>query len=124
MSFALTRSYSESVQSGLLDFLNDLNLTCFASEAAHEMEFESMEEFHYAIKRAIEICVYSGISVEANFRQVYICTDTGISYDWKLSLLGYRLVCLNGYCYNKNVAKLQMELINSNLNSDSFCIFK
>lgn len=88
-----------------------LNLLHYASEAAAEMEFDSMEELHESVKRAMELCLSSGISIKGNFQHVYKCFDNGLTYDWKLSQVAYKLVCLNGKTSNTNVARLTIQLI-------------
>lgn len=93
------------------DYLRELNLNRFASDAAMEMEFSSGKELDEALQRSIEICRNSGLDVDANFKRIYVCTGDGIIYDWKLSALGYELVCLNGSPSNKNVAQKQTNLL-------------
>lgn len=88
-----------------------LNLLYYASEAATEMEFDSMEELQNSVKRAMEFCLSAGISIKGNFQRVYKCFDDGILYDWKLSQLGYRLVCLSGKSSNPTVARSFIQLI-------------
>lgn len=94
-----------------LDQLRELNLVKYATEAAREMDFSSAEELESAIKRAMEICIQTGSKVEGNFKRIYLCSDGGITYDWKLSLLAYRLVCLNGFPTNDNVARMHVGLV-------------
>ena len=75
------------------------------------MEFENISEFHQAVKRSMELCLQAGISLDGNFRQIYKCSYEGIEYDWKLSILAYKLVCLNGASSNAKVARMQIELL-------------
>ncbi|MEW6468777.1 MAG: damage-inducible protein D [Bacteroidota bacterium] len=91
--------------------LAHLSLVRYASEAAGEMGFGSVEELHHSVKRAMEICLSAGILLKGNFQRVYSCSDQGIVYDWKLSLLAYKLVCLCGYSCNPQVAALTIELV-------------
>ena len=94
-----------------------LNLLHYASEAAMEMEFDSLEELHESVKHAMELCMSAGIPIKGNFQRVYKCFEDGLTYDWKLSLLAYRLVCLNGKSSNPMVARLMIQLIkNEHLN--------
>lgn len=95
----------------------ELNLVYYASEAADSMKFEDITEFHEAVKRAMELCLHASIPLEGNFRRIYKCSYDGIVYDWKLSVLAYHLVCLNGGSSNPNVARMQIELLkNQSLN--------
>lgn len=91
--------------------LRELELIYYASEAADEMNFKDVVEFHEAVKRAMKLCVNVGLPLEGNFMQIYKSSTDGIIYDWKISPLAYHLVCLNGECYNPKVAKLQVDLI-------------
>jgi len=87
------------------------NLVRYASEAAEEMEFESFEELEEAVKRAMELFLVSGLPVKNNFRRIFKGTVAGLMFDWKLSLLAYQLVRLNGAPSNKQVARLQIEVV-------------
>jgi hypothetical protein len=66
---------------------------------------------HNSVKYAMEICLSAGIPIKGNFQRVYKSFDDGLTYDWKLSLLAYKLVCLNGKSSNSNVARLTIKLI-------------
>lgn len=113
----LVRTYTdldpEATQ--LLEQLTDFNLVAYASDAALEMGFRDKEELKTAIRRAMEACTHAGISVVGNFRRVYMCSAAGVVYDWKLSALAYRLVCLNGSPANPRVARLQVALLKNQL---------
>ena len=87
------------------------NLVYYASEAADEMGFESYDELQEAIKRAIKICETAGLPLQNNFRRVFKSSLAGVAFDWKLSVLAYRLVQLNGDTANNRVAKLQIDLL-------------
>ena len=94
-----------------------LNLIAYASDAATQMEFDSLEELHESVKRAMELCMSAEIPIKGNFHRVYKSSADGIVYDWKLSLLAYRLVCLSGKPSNPSVARLIIQLIkNEHLN--------
>jgi len=111
MQLTLVQTQTSPIVEEFAEKMATLNLLYYASEAATEMEFESMEELHDSVKRAMEFCVSAGIPLKGNFQRVYKCFDDGISYDWKLSQLGYRLVCLNGKPSNSNVARSLIKLI-------------
>ena len=102
------------------DLLKELNLVYYGSEAAIEMGFEDVCEFHDSVKRAMELCFQAEIPLEGNFKRIYKCSIEGIEYDWKLSVLAYKLVCLNGSIYNPKVARLQIELLkNQSVNKNN-----
>jgi hypothetical protein len=95
----------------LRDQIREHNLIYFASEAAAKMEFADIEEFQEAVKRAMELCLHAGIPLDMHFKRIYKCSFAGIIYDWKLSVLAFELVCLNGSAANPNVARMQIELV-------------
>lgn len=91
--------------------VNELNLVYYASEAARYMQFVDNAEYTQAVKRAMELCNQVNISIDGNFKKIYKCSYEGIENDWKLSVLAYRLVCLNGGSTNPNVATMQIQLL-------------
>jgi hypothetical protein len=105
--------YLDPNEEHFLEYVRELNLVYYASEAAAKMEFSDLEEFHEAVKRAMELCIHAGISLDKHFKRVYKCSFNGILYDWKLSVLGFKLVCLNGSSANPKVAQMQIELLKS-----------
>ncbi len=112
-----TSTYVTSIIEEFEKQLKELNIIYYASEAAKKMEFDDVIEFHEAVRRAMELCLHAGIPLEGNFRRIYKCSCDGIEYDWKLSVLAYQLVCLNGGSSNPNVARMQVELLkNQSLN--------
>lgn len=111
MELTTTHTYISPGAQEFLDKLKELNLVRYASEAAAEMGFTSDEELNDSIKRTIELCINAGIPVDGNFQRIYMCSDQGIAYDWKLSLLAYGLVCINGWPSNPRVAQMQIGLL-------------
>ncbi len=103
--------YQEQSEDLLSEMTRELNLVYYASDAANKMQFENAEELHEAVKRAMEICLHAGLSVRKNFKQIYKCSYEGVTYDWKLSVLGFYLVCLNGSTANPNTAHMQIDLL-------------
>jgi len=89
------------------------NLVYYASEAAGEMRFESVDELQEAVKRAMELCRASGLPLSMNFRRIFKSSPLGIVFDWRLSALAYRLVQLNGNPSNPFIARLQIDLLKS-----------
>lgn len=117
MQLTIIQTHASPVVDEFAEKMAMLNLINYASEAAMEMEFESLEEMHESVKRAMELCMSAGISIKGNFQRIYKCSDGGIVYDWKLSMLAYRLVCLSGNSSNPNVARLTIQLLkNEHLN--------
>lgn len=111
MQLALIQTQTSPVVDEFIEKMASLNLLYYASEAATEMEFDSTEELQDSVKRSMEFCLSAGIPIKGNFQRIYKCYDDGILYDWKLSDLGYRLVCLNGKPSNPNVSHLLIKLI-------------
>lgn len=117
MELATNKIHIGSVIETFMKQAQEHNLTHNASEAAEEMEFEDVSEFHNAVERTMKLCLQAGIPLEGNFKRIYKCSCDGITYDFKLSVLAYRMVCLNGGSSNSNVARLQIELLkNQHLN--------
>lgn len=100
-----------------MEQLKEINLMYYASSAAEEMQFEDIAELHEAVKRAMELCLHSRIPIDGNFKRVYKSSYNGIVYDWKLSLLAYKLICINGGSANPNVARMQVDMIKKQLNN-------
>lgn len=112
MELITIKKYEPEVFKRFEKHINEGDFVCFASEAAEKMEFKNSNEYHKAIKSAMELCLHAGLSIENNFRQVYSCSIEGrILFDWKLSSLAYYLVCMNGETTNPKVAKMQIELL-------------
>ena len=111
MEITVNKTYVTPGMETFAKQIQEFNLICYASEAAKEMEFEDVSEFHNAVKRSMELCLQAGIPLNGNFKQIYKCAFDGIEADWKLSVLAYRMVCLNGGSTNGNVARLQIELL-------------
>lgn len=117
MKLAINKSKVEPVIEAFMKEVRELNLIYYASEAAEKMGFEGNSEFLDAVERSMKLCLQIGIPLEGNFKRIYKCSSEGIVYDFKLSVLAYRMVCLNGGSSNSNVARMQIELLKSqNLN--------
>ena len=93
------------------ELLVEQNLVYYASEAADEMGFESFDELTEAIRRSMELCRATGLPINNNFRRIFKSSPMGLVFDWKLSVLAYHLVQLNGDSSNDRVAKLQIDLL-------------
>ena len=91
--------------------LIDENLSHYASEASAEMKFESEEELLNAVHRSIELCYSAGLPVNQNFKRIYKSCPDGIHVDWKISILAYQLIKLNGDATNPHVAEMQIHLL-------------
>lgn len=117
MQLTVIQTHTSPVVDEFVEKMTTLNLTAYASEAAIEMEFDSLEELHESVKRAMELCMSAEIPVKGNFQRIYKSSADGIVYDWKLSPLAYRLVCLSGNPSNPIVARFIIQLLkNEHLN--------
>lgn len=87
------------------------NLVYYASEAADTMGFETIDELQEAVKRAMDLCISMGLPIKGNFKRIFKSTVIGLVFDWKLSVLAYHLVQLNGGASNPQVAKMQFDLL-------------
>jgi hypothetical protein len=117
MQLTLIQTQTTPVVDEFAEKMAVLNLLYYASEAVTEMGFDSPEELHDSVKRSMEFCLSAGIPIKGNFQRVYKCFNDRVMYDWKLSVLAYRLVCLSGKSSNPNVARLIIQLIkNEHLN--------
>jgi hypothetical protein len=117
MELSLIQTSTSPIVDEIMEQMMTLNLVEYASSAFSEMEFDSTEELFDAVKRAMDLCLSADLPIKGNFQQVYKCSSEGIIYDWKLSTLAYRLVCMNGKTSNPNVARLMITLIkNEHLN--------
>lgn len=87
------------------------NLVYYASEAGDQMGFESYDELLEAVRRSMELCQATGFPITTNFRRIFICSQNGLIFDWKVSVLAYHLVKLNGGPCNNRVAKLQIDIL-------------
>jgi hypothetical protein len=86
------------------------NLVFYASEAAAMMQL-SGDELITAVKRAMDVLHAAGYPAGSHFKRIFTCSARGLLYDWKLSVLAYHLVMLNGDAANPNVAQLQVRLL-------------
>ena len=111
MKLAINKIHVEPVIETFMKEVKELNLTYYASEAAEKMGFEGDAEFLDAVERSMKLCLQIGIPLEGNFKRIYKCSAEGIVYDFKLSVLAYRMVCLNGGSSNSKVAQMQIELL-------------
>lgn len=117
MKLTVMQSQSSPIVEEFAERFALLNLVHYATEAIVEMDFESFEELHESVKRAMEICMAAEIPIKGNFLRVYKSYSEGITYDWKLSPLAYKLVCISGNPSNPNVAQSTIQLIkNEHLN--------
>ncbi len=114
MELIIRQTDTNPVIDYFLEQMKDLNLVCYASDVAKEMEYVNEIELEEAIQRSMELCQKANIPLDFNFKRIYKSSFDGLIYDWKLSFLAYKLVCINGGTYNPNVAQLQIQLIKTN----------
>ena len=111
MELIIAKPYYASSTDTFAKIAQELDLNYYASEAAKEMEFVNLIELEDAIKRSIELLIQAKIPVEGNFKRIYTCSNKSVTLDWKLSILGYLLVCLNGSSKNEKVARMQISIL-------------
>ena len=87
------------------------NLIYYASEVAEEVGFASFDELQESITRSMAVCIAVGLPIKNNFGRIFKSTSIGIVVDWRLSLLAYRLVQINGNTSNNLVAELQIKIL-------------
>ena len=66
MQLTLVQTQTSPVMDEFAEKMAALNLLYYASEAANEMEFDSMEELQDSVKRAMEFCLSAGIPIKGN----------------------------------------------------------
>ncbi len=99
---------------GLLEFIDaaiDSNMRHYASEIIELIEMGKEEELRGAMKRAQEACNAMGIPLENHFKKVYRENERGVVCDYKLSPLAFGLICINASPQNKNIARIQIEMV-------------
>ena len=64
-----------------------------------------------AVRRTMKVCHAAGIPLDRNFRQVYVCSETGPEPDWMLSPLACFLFLLNGDPDAPWVARAQLTIL-------------
>ncbi len=70
-------------------------------------------ELEKAVERAMKICRAASISVQDNFKLIYISNQGHLIRDWKLSFLARQLVIINAEATRSFVARAQIELLRS-----------
>lgn len=75
--------------------------------------FKNTDEINRAVERAVAIFCNNGMSIEHNFKTIYIsdCDKKHIMRDWMLTKQAFYLVMLNGDPDNLNVGRIQLELL-------------
>ena len=111
MKVAVIETHTSPVVDEFVERLSEYNLRYYASEAVAEMDFDSIDELNGSVKKAMEICRSTGIPMKGNFQRVYKSYKDGLTYDWRLSELAYKLVCISGNPNNPSVARTIVNLI-------------
>jgi hypothetical protein len=99
---------------GLLEFIDaviDSNMRHYASEIIEIVEIGREEELLEALKRAQDACRVLNIPLDKHFKKVYRESKHNIVCDYKLSPLAFGLICINANPVNKNIARIQIEMI-------------
>ena len=99
---------------GLLEFIDaaiDSNMRHYASEMIELVDIGKEDELQGAMLRAQEACKVMGIPLENHFKKVYRDAEHEVVCDYKLSPLAFGLVCVNASPANKNIARIQVEMV-------------
>ncbi len=99
---------------GLLEFIDaaiDSNMRHYASEIIELVEMGKEEELRGAMMRAQEACRVMDIPLENHFKKIFRDAEHSVVCDYKLSPLAFGLVCINASPANKNIARIQVEMI-------------
>lgn len=89
-----------------------VRLRYYASELLLRLGLENDPEMRdEVVRRTMRICHAAGISINQNFRQVYVYFDSEVETDWILSSLAAILFLLNGDPQNPFVARAQLTLL-------------
>lgn len=115
MDNTLIEFYDENRHPQLIDFIEaivDRELLFRASSL--ENIFKNTDEIYRAVGRAISIYCNNGLSIQHNFKTIYISDDDKkyIIKDWMLSKQAFYPTILNGDPGNLNVGRVQLELLN------------
>lgn len=114
--------YRQPHFSVLQDFINSLEqrkLKYYASDI-FEHDDVTEEEINEAVQRAMQICSSMNISIAHHFKTIYKAIDEEIGIDWKMSVLGVYLVMINGNPRHSQVAKFQIDVIRTFLQTNSW----
>jgi DNA-damage-inducible protein D len=101
----------ENIPDELLDdseYHEDAQFIHLASEWMKELGYRNQLDWDEALKRTFDACCALNISIELNFRKVYIYDGKSLQPDWELTDLGCYLFLINGDPSNPKVAKAQL----------------
>ena len=91
------------------EIYSGLSRKYFASDLS-SLGIDNGQELTTAVQRAMQACRAAGLSVNRNFKKVYISKGGDIFRDWKISALARKLIILNADPSNPIIAKLQVKL--------------
>jgi|SRR5882672_633838 len=114
-SLVLYPSYFElhsAILDDIEDKLGDMAFTHYASQLL-ENGLRGEEELEAALDKAITALRAAHLPAYKHFREVFICKQEGVSKDWLVSDLGFRLIIMNADVSNPAVAKWQVEVLSS-----------
>jgi len=111
MELLLAQTNQNSSIDNFLDQMKELNLIYYASDLEKQIDFGDNTELNDAVMRSMKLCKEANIPVDFNFKRIYKCSSDGIIHDWKLSILGYQLVCINGKAYNADIVQMQIDFL-------------
>lgn len=93
------------------DLFSGLSLQLFASDLS-SLGIEHGPEMYEAVQRAMMACRGAGLSVDRNFKEIFVSRGGVIYRDWKISSLARNLIILNADPSNPIIAKIQVKLAN------------
>ena len=92
------------------DKLADLAFTHYASQLL-EKGLNDEHELEEALNKAIRALRAAKLPAYRHFKKVYIAKQEGLSSDWLVSDLGFRLIIMNADVSNPIVAQMQIGLL-------------
>ncbi len=92
------------------------NLRYYASDLAQHLGEHDPHFRAEAVRRAMEVCHAAGMSLDKNFKRIYLYSDNVLESDWLLSSLACYLFLMNGNPANPLVAKAQLIAWNNSPN--------
>ena len=94
----------------LFDALSVLQCRYSALKLMHDLTYRNYSDFEIIIGKAKNVCLSLNIPLQYHFKQIYICSDAGISVDYRLSKFACYLITINADSSYPAVARAQVYL--------------
>src|SRR5688572_27080523 len=94
MNMVLYHRIEFNSMQGLNDAIDFQFLPYKASELFY-YGMNSLDELEEAVNRAMVVCRHGGITIEKNFRALFVASNNGLIKEWRLSDLARKLILLN-----------------------------